>query len=100
MENDKKYDRNKLKKILCRLKEEKYGIVLRGKGILANNKGDWLDFDFLPREIEIRKNKPQTIGQIVLIGKELNKKEIEKIRSEEHTSELQSRFDLVCRLLL
>src|SRR5207249_12057195 len=25
---------------------------------------------------------------------------IEKIRSEEHTSELQSRFDLVCRLLL
>src|SRR5699024_6918645 len=79
METAKKYDRNKLKEILCRLKEEKYGIVLRGKGILANNKGDWLDFDFLPREIEIRKNKPQTIGQIVLIGKELNKKEIEKI---------------------
>src|SRR5699024_12853944 len=27
-------------------------------------------------------------------------KHLEKIRSEEHTSELQSRFDLVCRLLL
>src|SRR5437868_11443495 len=26
--------------------------------------------------------------------------EIEEIRSEEHTSELQSRFELVCRLLL
>src|SRR5699024_11865352 len=26
--------------------------------------------------------------------------EAEKFRSEEHTSELQSRFDLVCRLLL
>src|SRR5438067_4586586 len=26
--------------------------------------------------------------------------EIERVRSEEHTSELQSRFDLVCRLLL
>src|SRR5207249_8775708 len=25
---------------------------------------------------------------------------IENVRSEEHTSELQSRFDLVCRLLL
>src|SRR5271167_5051315 len=25
---------------------------------------------------------------------------IERVRSEEHTSELQSRFDLVCRLLL
>src|SRR5699024_11558374 len=27
-------------------------------------------------------------------------KALEKLRSEEHTSELQSRFDLVCRLLL
>src|SRR5699024_11966032 len=27
-------------------------------------------------------------------------KEIDWLRSEEHTSELQSRFDLVCRLLL
>src|SRR5699024_11838818 len=26
--------------------------------------------------------------------------EVDKARSEEHTSELQSRFDLVCRLLL
>src|SRR5699024_12006942 len=30
----------------------------------------------------------------------LPKKWREKYRSEEHTSELQSRFDLVCRLLL
>src|SRR5699024_12642145 len=28
-----------------------------------------------------------------------NKSEIDLLRSEEHTSELQSRFDLVCRLL-
>src|SRR5699024_11954245 len=33
-------------------------------------------------------------------GKEANTLLIEGIRSEEHTSELQSRFDLVCRLLL
>src|SRR5699024_12774574 len=28
------------------------------------------------------------------------KKEMKNLRSEEHTSELQSRFDIVCRLLL
>src|SRR5699024_11731087 len=28
------------------------------------------------------------------------KSELQQMRSEEHTSELQSRFDLVCRLLL
>src|SRR5699024_11574786 len=37
-----------------------------------------------------------------LFGYELNDQgsKLEKVRSEEHTSELQSRFDLVCRLLL
>src|SRR5699024_11790390 len=30
----------------------------------------------------------------------LNELDVLKLRSEEHTSELQSRFDLVCRLLL
>src|SRR5699024_11802370 len=34
-----------------------------------------------------------------LVGNIVNTKH-ESIRSEEHTSELQSRFDLVCRLLL
>src|SRR5699024_11802448 len=32
--------------------------------------------------------------------KDNEKRNVLKIRSEEHTSELQSRFDLVCRLLL
>src|SRR5699024_12593141 len=36
---------------------------------------------------------------IALLGNQLQK-HLEKARSEEHTSELQSRFDLVCRLLL
>src|SRR5438067_3611130 len=31
---------------------------------------------------------------------ELGEQELVRLRSEEHTSELQSRFDLVCRLLL
>src|SRR5699024_12053218 len=34
------------------------------------------------------------------LGKWLNDRSHEFDRSEEHTSELQSRFDLVCRLLL
>src|SRR5699024_11948774 len=34
------------------------------------------------------------------VGVELRDKTLGIVRSEEHTSELQSRFDLVCRLLL
>src|SRR5207249_11416348 len=36
----------------------------------------------------------------VPVGKEIWKRAARHHRSEEHTSELQSRFDLVCRLLL
>src|SRR5699024_11236491 len=44
-------------------------------------------------------------GLSALLGIELmprirNWKDLKLFRSEEHTSELQSRFDLVCRLLL
>src|SRR5699024_12408747 len=41
-------------------------------------------------------------GTVARLGEEMNHRAImpEVIRSEEHTSELQSRFDLVCRLLL
>src|SRR5690349_23759438 len=37
---------------------------------------------------------------LVLVAPETSYDEHEKLRSEEHTSELQSRRDLVCRLLL
>src|SRR5699024_11851290 len=40
-------------------------------------------------------------GSVELFGQPIEKfKDWHKIRSEEHTSELQSRFELVCRLLL
>src|SRR5699024_12193614 len=41
-----------------------------------------------------------TIPVTALIGSTTGTTPPPKVRSEEHTSELQSRFDLVCRLLL
>src|SRR5699024_12671974 len=38
--------------------------------------------------------------QYITVFTDTESKEIGRERSEEHTSELQSRFDLVCRLLL
>src|SRR5438067_8369073 len=35
----------------------------------------------------------------LLLRPDISRGEVEDARSEEHTSELQSRFDLVCRLL-
>src|SRR5699024_12810833 len=39
-------------------------------------------------------------GGVAALGKLADRRGLSKKRSEEHTSELQSRFDIVCRLLL
>src|SRR5699024_11689826 len=49
--------------------------------------------------ISARRKRSLLLGREEDIGNTFLKI-IEKLRSEEHTSELQSRFDLVCRLLL
>src|SRR5699024_11408652 len=49
----------------------------------------------------VRYMAKRRIGALIVLEKETGLKDyIETGRSEEHTSELQSRFDLVCRLLL
>src|SRR5699024_11805521 len=64
------------------------------KETVIGNTG-WVDFEFIP---EIRKNNKQGNNGFKCGLKEVRFGDIR--RSEEHTSELQSRFDLVCRLLL
>src|SRR5690625_404596 len=61
-----------------------------------------LDFD--PREqpvaLQLGCSEPQRLAQAARIGERWGYAEINLNRSEEHTSELQSRGQLVCRLLL
>src|SRR2546428_8641421 len=54
----------------------------------------------LAREIEQRAVVPAGDGEVVVRDVPGLEQILEVIRSEEHTSELQSRSDLVCRLLL
>src|SRR5438067_8156076 len=51
--------------------------------------------DALPICLDRPPRSPSLVGNVARKAKEVSKS-----RSEEHTSELQSRFDLVCRLLL
>src|SRR5699024_11315276 len=44
--------------------------------------------------------KPLELNILEIPAGKIEKNEQPEVRSEEHTSELQSRFDLVCRLLL
>ncbi len=52
--------------------EGKYGIVLRAKGIVASTAGDWIHFDYVPGEPDVRTGAPAVIGRLCVIGSKLN----------------------------
>src|SRR5699024_11646982 len=64
------------------------------------NSMEMLFFNDIQQEISptIKSEVRQVLEKIHL--DDYSNEEIRRARSEEHTSELQSRFDLVCRLLL
>ena len=53
--------------------EDKYGIVLRAKGIVASTDGgDWIHFDYVPGEPDVRCGAAAVIGRLCVIGSKLN----------------------------
>ena len=52
--------------------EEKYGTVLRAKGIVAGTDGNWIHFDYVPGIPDVRSGSAGTIGRLCVIGSKLN----------------------------
>ena len=59
-------------------KEEVYGTILRAKGIVKGN-GEWIHFDYVPEEIDIRTGSASAIGRICVIGANINEEAIEQL---------------------
>lgn len=75
METARKLNENELKVKLEALEnEEAYGTVLRAKGMLESDRGEWLYFDMVPGEREIRYGQPDYTGRICVIGSGLKEK--------------------------
>lgn len=56
-----------------------YGEVLRAKGMLPTDKaGEWLYFDLVPEQYEIREGKPDYTGKVCVIGARLKEEELNK----------------------
>lgn len=75
-----KYTAEELDNIVKELSEsEKYGTVLRSKGIIAMADGTWKQFDLVPEEYEVREGKPDYTGRICVIGTDLKEDELLKL---------------------
>lgn len=69
VETTKKYTAEELHSILeALLSEAEYGTVLRAKGIVAAKEGDWLHFDYVPGEPDIRTGCADVTGRLCVIG--------------------------------
>ena len=76
-ETTKKFTAEFIKNALSKLEnEEEYGLVLRAKGIVAAEDGQFIHFDYIPGEPDVRYGAPDIIGRICIIGTKLNEKAI------------------------
>ncbi len=51
--------------------EEKYGLVLRAKGMVPAADGTWIYFDYVPEEQNVRAGSPDVTGKFCVIGSKL-----------------------------
>ncbi|WP_434310506.1 GTP-binding protein [Hominifimenecus sp. rT4P-3] len=74
------YSRSELEAVLKDLAETKtYGVVLRAKGIVAGDDGNWMEFDLVPMEYQIRSCQPDYTGKLCVIGTDLAEDALKKV---------------------
>ena len=75
-----KYTAEELQQILEELSgSEKYGIILRAKGIVPDTDGNWMQFDFVPEEYEVRDGSPDYTGRLCVIGSKLDEDALKEL---------------------
>ena len=79
-ETARKFTEEGLRAILEKLGDEaKYGMVLRAKGIVDASDGDWLYFDYVPGEIDLRRGSPAVTGRFCVIGSKMNEDALKEL---------------------
>ncbi|ABK61893.1 CobW family GTP-binding protein [Clostridium novyi] len=74
IETPKEFSKDKLKKIFDILEQDNsFGYILRGKGIVKNDLAEWIQFNYVPRELTFKKSLPEYTSLICIIGSNLNK---------------------------
>ena len=79
-ETARRYEQMDIASMLVALQdEEKYGHVLRAKGVLQDNAGNWFQFDYVPGESQFRPGTADYTGRLCVIGAHLNEKALKEL---------------------
>ena len=80
IETPKKYTIEKIEKALEALEDpHAYGFVLRAKGIVEGEDGQWILFDYVPGEPVVRTGSAEITGRLCVIGSKLEEDAIRKL---------------------
>ena len=70
-ETPKQFTQADIDRILTALGSGEYGAILRAKGIVPAADGQWLHFDYVPQEHEVRYGAADYTGRLCVIGSQL-----------------------------
>lgn len=83
METPDQYSKEDLEKILEALEDDdRYGMVLRAKGMVPCTEGGFIYFDYVPGESNIRPGKPDVTGKFCVIGSKLKEEALKELFSK------------------
>ena len=79
-ETTKKFTKEGIESILDTFTEDdSYGMILRAKGIVEGENGEWIHFDYVPAEPNVRYGTPGVIGRLCVIGSGIDNDKIKEI---------------------
>lgn len=81
LETPHEFTKAEIEAILEALEDDKtYGFVLRSKGMVPEKEtGEWIYFDYVPGEANVRTGKADVTGKICVIGSKLNEENLHKL---------------------
>ncbi len=79
VETPRVFNKENLETALEKLDGGEFGTVLRAKGIVQLNGGEWAQFDFVPGEVNLKDRGPDYTGRLCVIGEKLDKAALGKL---------------------
>ena len=78
-ETPKPFTQADIQRILTALDSGEYGKILRAKGIVSGENGQWIEFDYVPEEHDVRAGHPDYTGRLCVIGAELKEDKLSEL---------------------
>ena len=72
-ETSKSFSEAAIKAALEELDSGDFGMILRAKGIVAGEDGNWIHFDYVPGEADVRNGGADVTGKLCVIGSKVDK---------------------------